>query len=189
MKYDKFFEACKAKGISEAEINFSTASATSISLFHGEIDKYESSDSASYTIRGMYKGKMGSIHADTFDNKLVEFYVDEIINNAKYINNDDPAFIYKGSEKYHKVNPYNKELNKIPFEDKIKKLHELETKIKNGDKNIAEVSEVGYEESESSNTIVNSHGLKLSQKNNHFVMYGVAVAKKGEQTKTGFDLV
>lgn len=188
MKYDKFFELAKKAGISEAEINVSTSTDLSFSLFHSEIDNYESSSSSSYVIRGIYKGKLGAVISDVYNSSMAEFFVKEIINNAKYIENDDPVFIFKGSEKYKKINTFNKELGKISVEEKLNKLYELEKKIKEGDPRISEVEGVSYSESTSSNTIINSHGLKLSQKNNYFVYYGGAVAKNNGQTKTGGEL-
>ena len=188
MKYDKLFNLAKEKGIEDLELAFSTSSELSFSLFHGEVDSYNSASSASYVIRGIYKGRLGSVSSDVYSNDLVEYFVDEIINNAKYIENDDPVFIFGGSEKYKKVNTYNRELANIPVDVKMAKLHELEGKLRSGDPRIVEIQSVGYEESESSNTIINSKGLKLTQKNNYFVLYGVVLAKQGEQVKSGFDL-
>ena len=163
MKYDKLFALAKEKGIEDIEISIETSSDLSFSLFHSEIDEYSSANSSSYLIRGIYKGKLGAITTDFYDNSRIEYYIDEIINNAKYIENDDPVFIFKGSEKYHKINTFNKDLPNISIDDKINKLHELEEKIKNGDEHIVEVEGVQYGESSSSETIINSHGLKLSQ--------------------------
>ena len=187
MKYDKLFNLAKERGIQEIELSVTSSSDLSFSLFHGEVDSYSSSNSSSYTIRGIYNGKLGSVSSDVYSNDLVEYFVNEIINNAKFVENDDPVFIFKGSEKYKKINTFNKDLGNISIDEKMKKLHELEEKIKNGDPRVAEVEGVEYSESVSSETIINSHGLKLSQKNNYFFIYGAALAKEGEQAKSGFD--
>ena len=94
MKYDKFFELAKAAGIEEAELSVSTSYSLSFSLFHGEIDSYTSSNSSSYLLRGIYKGKLGAISSDIYNNGLAQFFVDQIINNASVIENDDPVFIF-----------------------------------------------------------------------------------------------
>ena len=188
MKYDKFFELAKEKGIEEVELSISTSSELSFSLFHGEIDNYSSSNTTSYLARGIYKGKLGAIISDVYDKTSPEIFVNEIINNAKFIENDDPVFIFKGSPKYNKINTFNKDLEGFSIDIKLKKLHELEQKILKGDKRIVEVEGVSYEESFSSNTIINSHGLKLTQKNNYFFYYGGAVAKENGQTKTGGEI-
>ena len=115
-------------------------------------------------------------------------FVNAIIANASVIESDDPVFIFKGSPKYRKISTFNKNLEKISIDEKLKNLHKLEDKIKQLDKRIIEIQTVGYEESAGTNIIYNSHGLKLSQKSNLYAYYGGAVAKEGEQVKTGFDL-
>ncbi len=188
MKFDKFFELAKAAGISEAEISVYNSYSLSVSLFHGEIDSYSTNNSSTFMARGIYKGKMGAIVSDVYNKDSAELFVKKIVENASVIENDDPVFIYKGSEKYKKINTFNKELLKIDVQTKIDKLYDLEKKIKEADKRIVEIETVGYEENSSSSTVMNSHGLKLTQKNNSFVYYGGAVAKENEQVKTGFDL-
>lgn len=188
MKYDKFFALAKEAGIEECELSFVTSSSLSFSLFHGEIDEYTSNTSSSYLARGIYKGKMGSITSDIYTKDSPELFVKAIIENASVIENDDPVFIFKGSEKYRKINTFNSELSKISVENKLNKLYELEKKIKEKDPRIVEIQTVGFEESSSMSTILNSHGLKLTQRNNHYIYYGACVAKEGEQVKTGFDM-
>lgn len=188
MKYDKFFELAKAAGIEEAELSVSTSYSLSFSLFHGEIDNYSSSNSSSFLARGIYKGKMGAVVSDVYNSKLAEYFVQQIINNASVIENDDPVFIFKGSEKYRKINTFNRQLGNISVEKKIQIAKQIEDGIRYGDPRIVEVQTVSYDESSTSNIIMNSHGLKLQQKNNYFLYYGSAVAKDGNQTKTGGDL-
>ena len=188
MNYKKFFELAKEAGIEEAELSYSTSSSLSISLFHGEIDSYNSANDASYMLRGIYKGKMGSVISDVYNNSLVPFFIKKIIENASVIENDDPVFIFKGSKKYHKINTFNRELPTIPVEEKIKKLYELEDKIRHGDERVIEVQTVQFGEDSSSSTMMNSHGLKLTQKNNLFYYYGAAVSKFGEQVKSNGEL-
>lgn len=189
MKYDKFFELAKAKGIEEVELFVSTSYSLSFSLFHGEVDKYAVEDGSSYIARGVYNGKFGVAVSDVYNKEKAEYLVDSIIKNAGIIENDDPSILFKGSEKYKKINTFNPELSKISVDEKMKKLYELEKRIKELDERIVEIEAVEYSETASSITLINSHGLKLTQKTNYYVYAGVAVAKSGEQVKTGFDLM
>ena len=188
MKYDKFFELAKEAGIEEVELSVSSSYSLSFSLFHGEIDSYTSSKSYSYLARGIYKGKMGAVVSDVYNNSLAKYFVEQIISNASVIENDDPVFIFKGSEKYRKINTFNRQLDNIPVEKKIEIAKQIEKEIREGDPRIVEVQTVAYDESSSSNIVMNSHGLKLSQKNNYFLFYGSAVARENGQTKSGGDL-
>ena len=187
MKYDKFFELAKAAGIEDCELYISESSDLSFHLFHGEVTQYENDNAKNITARGIINGKFGSATCDTWDNKRAEYLVNEIKSNALVNENDDPAIIFAGSPKYKKVSTYNKELETIPFDVKLNKMLELEKNIKNGDQRVVEVAQVVYNESYNCVSIFNSKGLKLSQKSNYFVAYGVAVASNGTQVKTDYD--
>ncbi len=186
-KYDLFFKLAKEAGIEEAELYLGESRSLSISLFHGEIDNY--SDNNGYTIlaRGMINGKFGAASCDVWNKQTAQYLVREIAANAKVIENEDPMFIFEGSPKYKKVNTFNPELGKISIDTKLAKLKELETAIRGVDKRIVEVAELAYEEESNVVTLLNSKGLKLSQKSNYFVFFGQAVAREGEQTKSGFN--
>lgn len=189
MKYDKFFKLAKEAGIEEAELYISQKYEVSISLFHGEIDNNSVNNGFTILARGSYKGKFGTSSCDVWNNEKAAFLVNEIVANAKVIENEDPIFIFKGSEKYKKVNCYNKDLPDISLDTKIAKLHELEKAIRAYDKRIVEVQMVEYSENMSSVTLINSYGLKLTQKSNYFVYVGAAIAKEGEQVKSAYDLI
>ena len=169
MKFDRFFELAKKAGIEEAEFTFSSTSSLSFSLFHGEIDSYSNNKSFSFYARGIYKGKMGSIASDVYNNKMAEYFVEQIIANASVVENDDPVFIFKGSEKYRKINTFNRQLGNIPVEKKIEIAKQIEQELKSADPRIVEVQGTEYSEAESSVTLLNSHGLKLTQQQNYFV--------------------
>ena len=188
MKYDKFFELAKQAGLQDAELYVGETYSLSFSLFHSEVDNYSSNKSMVILARGILNGKFGTATCDSWSAQKAKYLVDEIVANAKVIENDDPAFIFEGSKKYKKVNTFNRELENISVDEKMKKLFDFENLIKNGDPRIIEVAAVGYEEEASSTTIMNSKGLKLTQKSNYFVYYGEAVARENEQTKSGFDL-
>ena len=188
MKYDKFFELAKAAGIEEAELYVSSSYALSFSLFHSEVDSYSLENGSMYVARGIINGKFGAASCDVYNAQKAKYLVEEIVKNAGVIENEDPAIIFKGSEKYKKVNTFNKELGNIPIDQKMKKLFALEKRIKELDERVFEVGGVEYSESSSSVTLMNSHGLKLSQKYNYFYYVGQALARQGEQVKSSYDM-
>ena len=188
MKYDKFFLLAKEAGIEEAELYISTSKDLSFTIFHGEVIKYSDNNGYSILARGLINGKFGTASCDSWDNKKALYLVNEIKNNASVIENDDPQFIFEGSPKYKKINTFNKELANISIDEKMKKAFDLEGEIRKFDKRIVEVEAVEYEESESTVLLYNSRGLKLSQKSNYCVYVGAAVAKEGEQVKSGYEL-
>ena len=188
MKYDKFFQLAKQYGIEEAEISVSESNSLSIQLFHGEIVNYSNNNATNIYARGIINGKFGTAICDAWNNDKCEYLVKQIKENALVIENDDPAIIFGGSPKYHKISTYNKDLENVPTKTKIDDLKRLEAEVRKADKRIIEVGSVGYQEQHQSFTILNSKGLKLTQKTNMFYAYADAVAQQGEQVKSGFDL-
>ena len=186
-KYDKFFALAKEAGLEEVELSITESHSLNISLFHGEVDEYKDNNGYSILARGILNGKCGSATADVWNKDKAAWLVKEIVNNAKVIENEDPVFIFKGSPKYRKVNTFNKALEEVSIEEKMKQLFALEKALKEIDKRIVEVAGTEYSQTSEKVTLMNSNGLNLVQKSNYFTFIGQCVAKEGEQTKSGYD--
>ena len=187
-KYDKFFALAKEAGLEEVELSITESHSLDISMFHGEVDEYKDNNGYSISARGILNGKCGSASADVWNAEKAKWLVKEIVANAKVIENDDPIFIFKGSEKYKKINTFNKNLENVTIDQKINALLDLEKELRATDSRIIEVAMVMYSQSSEKNTLINSNGLNLVQRNNYFYAGAQCVAKEGEQTKSGFDL-
>ena len=186
-KYDKFFALAKEAGLSEVELYISESHSLSISMFHGEVDEYKDNNGYSILARGILNGKCGSASADVWNKEKAAWLVKEIVANAKVIENDDPIFIFKGSEKYHKVNTFNKDLESVKTDDVLANLVAIEKECRGLDPRIIEVAGTEYNQVSEKVTLVNSNGLNLVQKNNFYYYVAQCVAKEGEQTKSGYD--
>ena len=186
-KYDKFFALAKEAGLEEVELSIVESRSLNISLFHGEVDEYKDTNGYSILARGILNGKCGAAACDVWNKDKAAWLVKEIVANAKVIENDDPIFIFKGSEKYHKVNTFNKELENVSIDEKMKALYALEKACKEIDPRIVEVAGTEFSQSTEKVTLINSNGLNLVQKSNYFTYVAQCVAKQGEQTKSGYD--
>ena len=188
MRYDYFFQHAKEYGIEEAELFVTNTSSLSMSLFHSELDQFSMNTSVSVLARGKVGGKFGAASCDVWSREKADYLLREIARNAAVIENEDPQILFEGSPRYRKVNTFRAELPEIPIEEKKKKLYELESKIRTYDPRISEVGRVSYTERESSTTLMNTKGLKLTRKSDYYYFVGYAVAKDGEQTKTGGEI-
>ena len=186
-KYDKFFALAKEAGLQEVELYISESHSLNISMFHGEVDEYKDNNGYSILARGILNGKCGSATADVWNKDKAAWLVKEMVANAKVIENDDPIFIFKGSEKYHKVNTFNKDLESVSIDQIMKGLVDIEKECRALDKRIIEVAGTEYNQVSSKTTLINSNGLNLVQKNNFYYYVVQCVAKEGEQTKSGYD--
>ena len=186
-KYDKFFALAKEAGLQEVELYISENHSLEISLFHGEVDNYSDNNGYSIMARGILNGKCGSATADVWNAEKAKWLVQEIVNNAKVIENDDPIFIFKGSEKYKKINTFNKDLENVTNDQIMSNLLALEKGIREGDPRVVEVAGVEYSQVSNKFTLVNSNGLNLVQKTNFYYFVGQCVASENGQTKSGYD--
>ena len=184
----KFFALAKEEGIEAAEVTINEASSLSVSIFHGEVDSLTNNSSYELVARGIYKGKMGSVSVDHVDKNSPELFVKEIKRGASIIENDDPVFIFKGSEKYHKKRVFKNVDFSENIQEKVGILLEIEKKSLAFDKRINEVVTVGYEADNSFYKKTNSYGLKLSQKKNSYTYFAEVTAKDGDEIRTGFSV-
>ena len=184
----KFFALAKEYGIEAADITSNESSSLSVSVFHSEVDSLTNNSSYELVARGIYKGKMGSISVDNVNKESPEKLVKEIIRSASIIENDDPVFIFKGSEKYHKKNVFKNIDFSENVQEKVGILLEIEKKLLAYDKRINEVVTVGFESDSHSYKKTNSFGLKLSQKRNSYAYFAEVTAKDGEEIRTGFSV-
>ena len=186
-KYDKFFALAKEAGLEEVELYISENRSLNISLFHGEVDEYKDNNGYSILARGLINGKLGSASCDVWNAEKAKYLIKEMVANAKVIENDDPIFIFKGSEKYKKINAFNKELENVTNAQIMENLLALEKACKEIDPRVIEVAGTEYSQVSKKVILVNSNGLNLVQKNNYYYFVAQCVAKEGEQVKSGYD--
>ena len=99
MNFDRFFALAKEKGISEAQIQLTRSSATSVRLFKREIDSYSVNDSQSIIACGIYNGRFGSATTQKFGKDAFAFLIDQIIMTASYSEKYDGVGLFHVSEK------------------------------------------------------------------------------------------
>ena len=188
MNEKKFFALAKEAGFEAADLTINESSSLSVSIFHSNVDSLTNNSSFELVARGIYKGKMGSVSVDHVDKDSPELLVKEIKRAASIIENDDPVFIFKGSEKYHKKNVFSNVDFAENVQEKVQILLDIEKRLLAYDIRINEVVTVGFEAETNSSKKTNSYGLKLSQKKNTYAYFAEVTAKDGEEIRTGFSV-
>lgn len=188
MNIQKFIDEALKEGISEVQTFFSKSEKLSFQLYHHEIDGYKVANSSSIAVTGIYNGKFGFASTEKIDNSAIPYLINGIKSSASVNERKDALSFYKGSEKYKKKNVFNKELETISAKKKIEIAKEIENKLYAYSKDIVDVPSVAFSETSSTTELCNSFGLKLKKKSNLFVIYVYAVAKRGEEVKTGGNL-
>ena len=183
MKLNKYFEYAKQLGFSDVEFKINSKSELSIKVFHKKVEKYTVSENNTITIRGIKNGNMVGGYTENISN--INAILDQMAQNANYIENKKEQEIFEGSEKYKKFNSKSN-LDKISVQDKINLCLEIEKKAFEYDSRITEVDEVAYGEEPISKTIANSKGLRLNYKVNYGNVVLSLVASDKNDKRTGF---
>ena len=185
------FDAAKKAGLDEYEVYFMESEGISAETLKDEISSFSSTVSGGIGFRCIVNGKMGTASTELFTQEEMAELVERAKNNAKYIENDDKAIIFKGAPEYAKAEPKNMaksdaaEIKSVAL-DLIKKTYEQSEYITDGTQTYAVQERTKI-------VLANSHGLYLE---NEVGVCGAlvqaVVAKDGESQyggdiETGFD--
>ncbi len=182
---EKLFEKGEVKGFEAQEIYYMRNKNTEISVYNGEIDKYNLSEDGGLSYRGMYKGKLGYAYTELLDERSLDMLVDEAYENAVVLELEDEVFLHDGQGDYHKIDNFNPLLNKVPMEEKIAFMLSLEADLKQFDPRVKNVSNNSYDEVESFRWIKNTKGLDVKDTTNYCLAYAMPVVEDTEDTRTG----
>lgn len=177
--------AAKDAGFEEAEMYYEKSSSFNCKIFEGEIDSYETSEESGVGFRGLYDGKMGYAYTEKVDEDSISFLIHQAKENASILDEDDGTTIFEGSEQYNTNTYYSEALEKVPTEEKIALIQSIEKKIMAYDSRISSLNYCVLQDFSTERIIANDKGLSLDEKQNGLIIFVSAVAKDGEEMKTG----
>ena len=182
---DLLFKKSKERNLENFEIYYTSTKSSSIKVFNQEVDSYSDSNSQGISFRVLDNGKMGYSYTESIAEKEIDFLINEALENAAVIENNDIEEIFKGGGEYTKVEVYNPALEEVSIGAKISLLMETEKKTKDMDTRIKRVNYCVFGSGSSTRIIRNSNGLNLSEKGNSAYIYISVVAEDGGVTKSG----
>lgn len=192
MKFLQFknllFEKAKIAGFDECEIYFSDGESISISVYEGEVEKYNLSKSFGLSFRGKINNKMGYSYTEILDEAAIDMLINSAKNSATLIENDDETFIYVGDRTYSEVKTYSKELENIDPGKMIDLALDLEKEAKNYSDKVVNINGCKISYSSSNYGIYNTKGLELNNKDNILTSYVVPVVEdeRGKNDGAGY---
>ena len=180
-------EEAKRAGLEEYEVYFMESEGISTETLKGEISSFTSEVSGGVCFRCIVNGKMGLAATELFEDQEMKALVQRAINNARFIEKDDKAVIYEGSEHYAtpKLPPIPKESAALL---KSRSLELLEETNKQSEY-IAESSQTGATRSRVRMELINSHGLCLSNEVGASLSFVQAVVEKDGESQYGIAMV
>ena len=184
---EKLFAAATAAGLEEYEMYCKRSAAFDITIFEGEIDEYKSERTFGVSFRGKVNGKMGYAFSEKLDESAITFLVNNAMQNAEVIEDEEEEFVYGGDENYPEVVCYNPAINDVPTEAKIEAAMRMERAALDVDDKVENVPYCGYDNTETEVAIANSKGLDVQYKTNRVCAVAEAqVEGEDEQVKTAY---
>ncbi|MGL6168768.1 MAG: PmbA/TldA family metallopeptidase, partial [Fusobacteriaceae bacterium] len=110
---DKLYFEAEKSSLEEFEIYYSSGKSFSVKIFNGEIDSYKNAKGLGVSLRGIFNGKMGYSYTTKIEESSVNKLVEEVIANAKILENSDKVEIFSGSPSYKKVENYKEEFDTL----------------------------------------------------------------------------
>lgn len=186
---DRLFELGKAEGFNDMEVYYQQDKSFETTVFNQDVDKFNISEVAGLSFRGLYNEKMGYAYTELLDESSLKMLVEEAKANAQAIESSDKVEIALPQEGYQEVESFNEGLYDYSKADKIEFLKLMEEEAKALDDRIQSLSYNLYLEQEQSIKINNTKGMDLNFKMNTGICYVVALASSEGQNKTGFELL
>lgn len=185
---EKLFEMAKKEGFSEYELFYSTGKSLKVSVFKGELEKFNNSKSGGVSFRGVFNGKMGYSFCEKIDENTIPSLIKYAKENSELINEDEKEEIYAGDKEYKEVKTFYEELEDVQVDEMINGCLEMEKAVLEYDSRIISCNSCTISKSLGETYIANSKGLELKQKGNFIFAYTGALAKENDEVKSGMDI-
>ncbi|MBQ8848788.1 MAG: TldD/PmbA family protein [Clostridia bacterium] len=189
MKFDdvKDFLIAEAErlGLREYEVYYMESADMNAETLKNEISSFSSGVRGGVCFRCIVDGHMGSASGELLEEDEMRALVSRAVENAKNIESDDKAILYKGSDSYAKV-----ELPDVPNMDaaQVKKLAlEMQKNTYETSEYITDGTQSAVFTSKINTQLMNSHGLRLSNSVAMSGAYVQAVIQKDGEAQDDFD--
>lgn len=178
------FDAARAAGLEEYEIYYMNSSSLSAEALKDALSAFSCGSGGGISLRCMVNGKMGYASTELFTESELADLVRRACDNARYIEKEDTAPIYAGSESYATTNmpkfvPLSAAEAKAMTLDMQKQIYAAHEGVTDGTQAACISSEIEI-------YLCNSHGLELSNRAGLNGVYAMPIVKIGEESADAF---
>lgn len=179
------FEKALNEGFENCEVYYTDGENISITVYEGEVEKYNIDKSFGLSFRGMLNGKMGYSYTEILDDKAIDMLIKSAKEAASCIESNDIQFIYEGDKNYSEVKTYSEKLENIDASKLIDIALELEKETKGYSDKVINLNACKISYSSSKNGIYNTKGLELNNKGNLLISYVIPIVEEKDEKQDG----
>ncbi|MBT9134462.1 MAG: Metalloprotease PmbA [Firmicutes bacterium] len=184
------FTRGRTMGFRDMEVYASSRNQFRVGVFKTEIDSYTLAESRGLMFRGLINGKMGYSFTENFADEGLETLLKDALENAAIMDGDAGEEIFAGAapDNYTHIDAFSESLPEVPAGEKIAWVKAVEGQAYALDNRVF-TAQVSVGDTFGETLIMNSHGLKLSHRDNFAAGYISAVVKEGADTKQSYAFV
>lgn len=175
----------KKEGFAECEVFYRGGKSFEVLVLEGEVANYENSRQEGLSFRGNLNGRTGYAYTEQLTEAAIPYLVETAKENAALLSPEDREDLYEGEESYPHLEGVNEELEQLQVEEKIAAAMRMEQAALAGAEEVASLDYCALGTGLAELAIKNTKGLDVSFAKNFATAYVSAIAKKGEETKTG----
>lgn len=178
-------EEAKRLGVAEYDIYFSQSESVSAETLKQEISSFSSSNGIGISFRCVRDGKFGYASSELITPEEVKSLVARAYENAQYVESDDEAVIFKGSEHYEKVE--TAELPDLSTAELKKIAMDIQNKTYGESEYVTDGTQSGVGVMRGTVAMYNSYGLELQKKMSAYQYLVAAVVNKDGDSEEDFE--
>lgn len=182
---EKVLACGKEAGFADCEVYYRGGKAFEVLILEGEVANYENSREEGLSFRGNIHGRTGYAYTERLAEEAIPFLIETAKENAALLSPEDAEELYAGEDSYPMTEGVNEELEKLGISEKIAAAMRMETAALAGAEEIASLDYCALGTALAEVAIKNTKGLDVSFAKNFATAYVSAIARKGEETKTG----
>jgi len=186
---DQLLSAAAASGIDTAEVFYQDGASFSAEAMEGEIKSYEVSSSCGLSLRGTVQGKMGYASTQAFDEAAIGQLISGVKESAELTEAEEQDEIFRGEKEYPALEQPETDLDSVPPEAKLALCLAAEKAAAQADPRVWKVDGAAVATSASTVRIKNSYGLDLQWKDCLCYAYAAPIAKEGDHTAVGMEIM
>ena len=179
------FEAAKAAGLTEYEIYYMSSSSLSAEALKDSLSGFSCGQGGGISLRCMVDGKMGYASTELFTESELTDLVRRACDNARYIEKEDTAPIFAGSENYATLDL--PEFTPLSAADAKAMTLDMQSQIYAASESVTDGTQAACMSSSTEIYLCNSHGLELSNSIGLSGIYAMPIIKVGEESADAFE--
>lgn len=174
-------DAALSAGITDFDVYYSVSSDISAEALKDEISGFSSSDAIGIGFRCIVNGKFGQASCEHITKDELESLVLRAAENAQYIESDDEAIIFKGSEQYADIPPESFE---VPSAGELKDIAlDIQKRTYETSAKVIDGTQCGCGAGNVEIHMFNSYGLELHKSAGFVNYYSFPVVSDGQETE------